>query len=634
MDTDLSPSLTPSDDRSGVSPRARGGWFNQLAKLAPQSLAGRLAVAQVAVVVFVMAALGLYLMSAARSLYVDRLGGQMEGDARLIGEVVAPALATGGEIERVDPIAKRLGTLLDARVTIVGPDGTVLGESTEDPRLMENHGSRPEVVAARAVGAGRATRHSSTLDADYLYVAQAIQGQPGMVARVALPLTDIDQAVGRIQRDVLFATLVAMTLATIVAMLIARRMVGPLDDLRRQARAVAAGRLDVTVEPATPRELREVGRAFNLMTARLRSSTAEVERTRTRLEATLANLSDGVVITGDDGTVVRLNGAAERMLETTAVAANGQHWVQVCRDHELAELLRRALADQAGRAPYTATVEHGFNRRALDTAAQRLTVAHETLGLIVLRDVTELRRLEQVRREFVANVSHELRTPLASIKALVETLEAGAIDDPDVSGDFLQRIVGEVDRLAILVDELLDLARLESGRVALRAEAIDLVDLLGPAVERLAAQLAQRRLRLSFEVPAGLPRIRADRTRIEQVMLNLIHNAMKFTPPGGTITVGATHEGPMVRITVQDTGVGVAADELSRLFERFYKADKARRSDGTGLGLAIAKHIVQAHGGTIWAESRPGHGAIFSFTLPIVEVSASLRDETTPALTV
>lgn len=627
MGIDLSLNPTPPNGRFNTVDHPRGGW---LAQLAPRSLAGRLAIAQMAVVVLVMAALSLYLMSAARSLYVDRLGGQMAGDARLIGEVVGPVLAGGASVERVDPVAKRLGTLLDARVTIVGADGTVLGESIEDPRSMENHGSRPEVVAARAVGSGRATRHSTTLDADYLYVAQAIPGKPGTVARVALPLTDIDQAVGRIQRDLLVATFVAMALVAVVALAIARRVAGPLDDLRRQARAVAAGRLDVAVKPAAPRELGEVGRAFNLMTARLRSSTEEVERTRSRLEATLASLSDGVVITGADGTVVRLNGAAARMLETTAAAATGQHWVQVCRDHELAELLRRALSDRTRSTPCTATVEYGLNRRALDTAAQRLTVAHEILGLVVLRDVTELRRLELVRREFVANVSHELRTPLASIKALVETLEAGAIDDPDVSGDFLQRIVGEVDRLALLVDELLDLARLESGRVTIRTESIEPIDLLGPAVERLAAQLGQRRLRLRFDVPEGLPPILADRSRIEQVILNLVHNAMKFTPAGGTITVRAREDGPLIRIDVQDTGVGVAADELPRLFERFYKADKARRSDGTGLGLAIAKHIVQAHGGTIWAESRSGHGATFSFTLPAAGIDTP-RPVATPA---
>ncbi len=236
---------------------------------------------------------------------------------------------------------------------------------------------------------------------------------------------------------------------------------------------------------------------------------------------------------------------------------------------------------------------------------------------MVIRDVTEIRRLEGIRREFVANVSHELRTPLASIKALVETLEAGAIDDPAVATDFLRRVVGEVDRLAALVDDLLDLARLETGRVTLHREPLDPADLLWRAAERLRPQIERARLRLEVPVRAELPPVYADRARIEQVLLNLIHNAIKFTPAGGTITVDAVESGPVLQVTVRDTGVGVSTEELPRVFERFYKADKARRSDGTGLGLAIAKHIVQVHGGTIWVESAPGEGASFTFTLPL-----------------
>lgn len=588
-------------------------------RLAPRTLSGRLALTYVAVVATVMAALGLYLVVAARELYVDRLARQLEGDARLVGEIVSPLLAAGGGIERIDPTAKRLGAVTGARITIIAADGTVVGESSSDPVGMENHATRREVVAARRGAVGEAARRSATLDADYLYVAVAVTGGAGAVTRVAVPLHDVDGAVGRIQRDVIVATVVATALVVAVAVVVGGRIAGPLDDLRRQASAVAAGRYDVVVRPAATRELGELGQAFNAMTRRLRASSEEVARVRTRLEATLAGLSDGVVITDGDGTVVRMNAAAARMLGAVAPTAAGQPFVRVSRDHELAGLLRLALDDPFGRPPRTVTVEHGLGRRVLDAAAQRLTGTGEPLGLVVLRDVTELRRLEQVRREFVANVSHELRTPLSSIKALVETLEAGAVDDPEVSSDFLRRIVGEVDRLAALVDELLDLARLESGRVALRTEPLDPADLLGQAVERLLPQLERARLRLTLAVAADAPPVLADRARVEQVMLNLVHNAVKFTPPGGAIGVSAAPEGAWLRVDVRDTGVGVPPDELPRLFERFYKADKARRSDGTGLGLAIAKHIVQAHGGAIWAESETGVGSTFSFTLPLVQ---------------
>jgi two-component system phosphate regulon sensor histidine kinase PhoR len=236
---------------------------------------------------------------------------------------------------------------------------------------------------------------------------------------------------------------------------------------------------------------------------------------------------------------------------------------------------------------------------------------------MVLRDVTELRHLENVRREFVANVSHELRTPLASIRAIAETLEAGAADDPMVAGEFLRRIIGEVDHLVGLVNELLDLARLETGRAVITVEARDPVDVLVHAVERLRPQVERAGLVLRVDVSPDLPQVRVDRGRIEQVLINLIHNAVKFTPEGGEIVVGAGLTDGMLRMSVRDTGVGITAEELPRIFERFYKTDAARRSAGSGLGLAIAKHIVQAHDGTIWVESTPGHGATFSFTIPL-----------------
>ena len=236
--------------------------------------------------------------------------------------------------------------------------------------------------------------------------------------------------------------------------------------------------------------------------------------------------------------------------------------------------------------------------------------------------MTELRRLELVRKEFVANVSHELRTPLASIRAVVETLEAGAIDDPTVAMDFLGRIVGEVDRLAALVDELLDLARLESGRITLKLDSIDPHTLITAGVERLRPQIERARLRLVSDVGHDLPAVLVDRARIEQVLLNLVHNAIKFTPAGGTIQVSAERTGDAIEVTITDTGVGIPEAELPRVFERFYKSDKARRSDGTGLGLAIAKHIVHAHAGTIRATSKPGEGSSFSFTVPVAQPRA------------
>jgi two-component system phosphate regulon sensor histidine kinase PhoR len=285
----------------------------------------------------------------------------------------------------------------------------------------------------------------------------------------------------------------------------------------------------------------------------------------------------------------------------------------VCRDHELAEILKTALA---GDQHSEAAVEHGMNRRTLLTTAQVVRDSNERLGLVVMRDISELRRLETVRREFVANVSHELRTPLTSIRAMVETLEAGAIEEPELSMDFLGRIVHEVDRLTALVEDLLDLARLEAGRTKISYGWVEVPDLIEGTASRLEAQIARANLTLEIDAVGEFQHIRIDRARVEQVLINLIHNAIKFTPVGGTIILRARQAADETTLEVQDTGIGVAPAEMERLFERFYKSDKARRSDGTGLGLAIAKHIVQAHGGTIGVESTVGEGALFRIVLP------------------
>ena len=573
------------------------------------SLRVRIAVPFVLLLAVAMLVLGLVLSRLARDALTERLAVQLEHEAQLVRDVVAPL-----DPAALQPTVRRLSETADARITVIQADGEVLADSERDAATMENHATRPEVVQALRGVVGSDERRGVLRGTTYLYAAVPVGTPPETIVRVAVRVADIDAIVRDLQRGLLLLSASIGLVAIIVAVRLADRLSGPLDALQQQANAVGSGRFESRVYPSGPREIREVGDAFNSMIATIRRETTARERTTQRLEAVLASLSDGVVITDRAGSVLRMNHAAASMLRVDPEESMRQPFMMVSRDYELASLLRHAL-DYGGAS--SATVEVGLGRRLLETSASPVTGGTEELGLIVMRDVTEIRHLEAVRREFVANVSHELRTPLAAIKALVETLESGALDDPEVAPGFLSRIVGEVDRLADLVDDLLDLARLESGRITLSINNASPRDLVVRGTNRLLPLIERAQLHLEVDVPDDLPDIRADRARVEQVLLNIVHNAVKFTPPGGGLRVDASLAEAMVQFSIRDTGAGIPGDELPRLFERFYKADRARRTEGTGLGLAIAKHIIQAHGGTIWAESTLGKGSTFFFTLPV-----------------
>ncbi len=578
-----------------------------------RSIRWRIATAFVALILVCFIGLSLYLSHFFEQSYLDNLRVQLTNQARLIGDSSTSYLA-GGQVEAIDALAKMLGEEINARVTIIAKDGVVLGDSEKNPASMENHADRPEVVEALSQGKGSSIRYSTTLGYDMMYVAVPLteDGEIVGTARVSLPLTEINESVGHVNRTIVWGGLIAAFIAILAALQISKITTGPIKKLTQVSKLMAEGDLDHEIDITSRDEVGELARAFNLMAARIKEMVALITTERDRMAVTLSHMGDGILVIDGDSRITLMNRAAETILKISRDKSVGRTFVEAVRDYKMDEILQRCLR---AREQQTGTVEINPEKQFLGVVA---TPLEEGSGcLLLLRDLTELRRLETIRQDFVSNISHELRTPVASVKALAETLQEGAIDDPSVAKDFLSKINTEVDRLTQMVQELGELSRIESGKSSIQMEPLDIAEAIDKAARRLKAQADRAGLNLDINIPPHIPQALGDRDRVEQVLVNLIHNAIKFTNTGGRINISAEADGDKLRISVADTGVGIPADDLPRIFERFYKADKARSGSGTGLGLAIAKHIIEAHSGEIWADSVEGKGATFSFTLPL-----------------
>jgi two-component system phosphate regulon sensor histidine kinase PhoR len=433
----------------------------------------------------------------------------------------------------------------------------------------------------------------------------------GVVEIQALAPSSAALLLGPWLRNLALWLLLSTGLALALGFSLARAVLEPLDQVAHLARRVAAGDLRVALPQGPPGELGALVRTMNEMAGAVRQRIEDEEERRTEAAAILAGMGDGVVIVDGEHQVIALNRAAERLLEISAQAARGRTVAEVVRHHDL---VRALASDGPPTAPLV--IEVGHEPRQVQVVVTPVHLADATRQVILLQDVTELRQAETIRRDFVANVSHELRTPLASLRALVETLEDGALDDPPAAREFLGRMHVEVDGLTQMVEELLELARIESGRVHLRFQRADVGRVVAEAAERLRPQAERQSLTLAVRTPPDALAAMIDADRVHQVVINLVHNAIKFTPPGGSIGVSVERRGDQVAVVVSDTGVGVDAADLPRLFERFYKVDRSRSTAGTGLGLAIVKHLVQAHAGRVWADS-PGEGQGTTFTVEL-----------------
>lgn len=565
-----------------------------------------------------MGGLGIYLSNFIQETYQADLESKLAAEASLIADGLSEENFLSGS--GIDPNSRvqRWSELLDARVTLIDAGGRVTGESHEDRALMENHLDRQEMQEALLTGIGSSIRFSETLGVDMMYVAVPVEGDGEILgfARVALPLSRVQTNLGHIRQVLVRVTLIFSLLTVLVTLWITGRTTAPLRKLTQAARQLAAGRMEHVIIEAKDSEVEQLTHAFNDMAFQLNDQIQRLKAESSKLSTVLQQMTDGVVLVDGDGRVRLINPAAERIFKVTNTEALARSATEVLKHYQFVDLWQQSL--KTGQSQQI-TVDLLRPKMSLRGVATPMGENMPGSTLLVFQDLSRIRLLETVRRDFLSNISHELRTPLASLKALTETLKESALDDPPAAKHFLESMDKELDALTHTVAELLELTRIESGQVPLQLRPVPPGVLINSSSQRMMAQAERAELELTVDYPPGLPDVKADPVRMEQVLVNLLHNAIKFTPPGGKVVISAQRQAEEVVISVQDTGVGIPSEDLPRIFERFYKTDKARSKDGTGLGLAIAKHLVEAHGGRIWVESVEGQGSSFCISLHAAE---------------
>ncbi len=527
-------------------------------------------------------------------------------------------------------IAQDISNAIDERVTIFSTDGTPLADSSTDPSTIANQAQSSEFTSAMNGTTNQAQRDDPVSGRATWYVASPIRSGTSIVGvvRLSVPKTDLGAGYSGEAGTLILLLLGAAGITLLSIWVFTRVAVRPMTKIVAATQQFSSGDLSARAAVDASGDFASVAVAFNEMADELQSTFDTIELERRRLDSVVEHLGDGILIVDDEDKVALMNLAAEKLVGVHRSWAIGRTYAQVLRDYELAAVVRDGrTSGQISGAPATHFIEMGRPRRAVQAFSYPIPSDSTPLVLVVLRDITEFKRTEAVRRDFVANVSHDLRTPIASMKALVETLLDGALEDESVARVFLSRMQIEVDDLARLVEELLQLSRAEAGQIELHVGAGNIEAVTRRVSDRMQAQAKLKQINIVLQSEPELPWAVFDSDRVEQVLVNLVHNAIKFTPVGGTIRVRCRTEADEVIVSVEDSGPGLAREDLDRVFERFYKADRSRSAAGSGLGLAIAKHLIQLHGGRIWAESDYGSGATFSFALPRAGDDEANRDE-------
>ncbi len=562
-----------------------------------------------------------YFSHAFRTFHRD----QSREELRTLAAATAPQIVRALEEDpgRIDALCKGLGQSASGRLrfTVVAGDGRVLGDSQEDPSHMKNHSDRWEIQAAFRSGYGESIRFSPTLGSEMLYVAIPVEknSSPRAVVRLAISATIMDRAIAAMRAHILWAGLVIVVCVAMLSLLISRSISQPVVSMRRIAQSFARGQFNVRVPAAGATELDDLAKALNEMATQLGDRIVTITRHRNELETVLSSMIEGVLAVDAGGRIVSINRAAAQLLNIDSAKAQDRTVEEVVRNVGLQQFVRETLVSDKpaeGDVSFPGDGERFFHvqgARLVDPRGERAG------AVIVMSDMTRIHRLENLRRDFVANVSHELKTPVTSIQGFAEALQEGGLADPEQTRRYVSIISKHAQRLNAIIDDLLSLSRLEDGsdRRAITFEYHRLEGVLKAAIELSAVKAEQKQITVTLQCDDDIE-AKINAPLLEQAIVNLIDNAVKYSDPGAAVEVRVNQQGGQTTINVKDVGCGIAAEHLSRIFERFYVVDKSRsrKLGGTGLGLAIVKHIAQVHGGHVTVESTPGKGSTFAFHLP------------------
>lgn len=568
------------------------------------------------VIILAITAVTIYMAGSMKRLYLAETSNDLKARSILLSEELG---TVGLEPSIVDSLCKKYGKDSSTRFTVILPSGKVIGDTDDDPAKMENHGNRPEIIKALSGEMGVSIRYSHTLFETMMYVALPVRhdGNVVGVVRSALPVTAVDKAFGQLYPRIIFGGLIIALLSGLLSFYLSRRVSIPLERMRQVATEFSKGKFGHKLQPGNSIEIDELSVALNRMADELDSKITAVITQRNELDAILSSMAEGVLTFDTNEHLISFNLAASKMLGLDKDSARGRYIQEVIRHADLQKLVTQILGNKE---PYEGEIEIAAGR-ILQMHGTILRTEHgESLGvLVVLNDITRLRHLEKVRRDFVANVSHELRTPITSIKGFVETLQEGAIKNPQDAERFLSIISKQANRLNSIITDLLTLSQIEeTEKGEMRFEKHDIKSVLAEAVA--ACEIKARAKRITVDLNADdLLSGKINPELLEQAVINLLDNAIKYSDEGGKVNISAIQTESEITICVQDWGIGIERKHLPRLFERFYTVDKARSRElgGTGLGLAIVKHIALAHHGDVSVESLPDKGSAFTIHLPI-----------------